>query len=252
MEILKYNKTKDNTYEIHLDDGNTLILYDETIIRFGLLMNKVLDNKKLSEITSFNDDLEAYYASLRHINKKMRSELEIDKYLSKKEFSSKTISNTIKMLKEKGYLDNNRYITSYINDQIKLTNNGPEKIKFNLIKLGFNESEIDINFDFNEKIEKLINKKVNMNHKKNTFTLKQDIANYLINLGYSKDSFIDILDNIKVDDSLLVKKEYDSLVKKYSKKYDDKKLKLFIKDKLYKKGYNIEVINEVISDGDVY
>jgi len=252
MEIIKFIKTKNNTYELHLDNESILNLYDETIINFGLLLDKTIDSEKLSEIASYNDDLDAYYQSLKYINKKMRSELEISKYLRKKEFSTRTINEAIKLLKEKGYLDNDKYIISYINDQIKLTNNGPEKIKDNLISLGFNADEIVIDHDFIQKIDKLIQKKINMNKKSNTYTLKSNISSYLINLGYSKTSFIDKLNEIKVDDSSIIKKDYELLERRYAKKYSDNKLKSFIKDKLYKKGYNIEDINEVINDGDVY
>jgi len=252
MEIVKYNKIKANTYDLNLDNGSVLSLYDETIIKFDLLLNKTIDNNKLSQVTSYNDDLDAYYLALKYIGKKMRSELEVEKYLLKKEFSNERVTKAISLLKEKGYLNNEKYITSYINDQIKLTNNGPDKIKANLIKLGINELEIIIDYDFSEKMGKLINKKINMNKKSSSFTLKQNISNYLINLGYNKESFIEIIENIKVDDSSLIRKEYELLVRKYKNKYDNPKLKLFIRDKLYRKGYNIEDINEVINDGDVY
>ena len=252
MEIIKYKKTKDNIYEVILDNGSILTLFDETIMKYALLINKTITNELLQEITKYNEDLEAYYGALKFLSKKMRSELEVSKYLAKKEFSEKVINKTIALLREKGELDRTRFITSYINDQFNLTNNGPARIKDSLIKLGFSEDEISIEKDFTNKVQLLISKKVKVNHKLSTNNLKLQIANYLVNLGYPKGMFAEYLELISANNKTLIKKDYELLLKKYSKKYDSYKLKLFIKDKLYKKGYNIEEINEVMSDDAIY
>jgi len=248
MEIIKYRKIKDNLYELDLDNGTTLKFFDDTIIKYSLLLKKIISNKELEEITNYNNKLAAYYYALKYLNRKMRSKLEIEKYLLKADYDKESISETLIKLEEEGYLNDQKYINSYINDQIHLTSNGPEKIKHNLIKLGFNENEININYDFNDKIQTLINKKLKLNRKYNTWTIKSNITNYLINLGYPKELFIEYLEDVKVDDQNLIKKDYELLLKKYQRKYDNKKLKLFIKDKLYKKGYNIEEISVVIND----
>ena len=181
----------------------------------------------------------------------MRSILEIKNYLKRKDFSDINIENTIEKLKKEGYLNEEIFIKAYIQDQYNLTNNGPLKIKNGLIKLGISEDKINIDLDFNEKINKLIEKKVKQNHKLNTYELKMNITNYLIRLGYSKDSFEEYLDNIEVDDSALIKKEYDKLYSKYKTKYKEKKLMYYLRDRLYKKGYSIDLINEIINEEDL-
>jgi len=248
MEIIKYRKIKDNLYELDLDNGTILKFYDDTIIKYSLLLKKNITNNELEQITKYNDQLAAYYLALRYLNRKMRSRLEIEKYLDKAEYNQKIINETIKKLEKEGYLNNQKFITSYINDQLNLTYHGPEKIKHNLIKLGFSENEISIEKDFNDKIKLLIEKKLKLNRKYNTVTIKMNIKNYLINLGYSKEMFMHYLEDIKLNDQNLIKKDYEILLKKYQKKYDNKKLKLFIRDKLYKKGYNIDEISVVIND----
>ena len=78
MEIKKYCKAKDNTYEIHLDNGSVLNLYDDIIIKYSLLLKKSITSAELDEITKCNDDLKAYYLGLKFITKKMRSKLEVE------------------------------------------------------------------------------------------------------------------------------------------------------------------------------
>ena len=105
-----------------------------------------------------------------------------------------------------------------------------------------------MNIDFKDKAYKIIDKKVKNNSKYSNFLLKQHLTNYMINLGYSREIFGEYLDKIKVSDKSIIKKDALRLIKKYQKKYENNDLKYFIKDKLYKKGYNNEDISEVLDE----
>ena len=250
MEIVKFKKGKKNIYEIELTNGSILKLYDDVIVKYNLLVNKKIDNKKLEEITDYNDSLGAYYNAINYISHKLRSEVEITKYLEKNFYSKEVIDKTINKIKKDGYLDRNLYIKSYINDDYNFTNNGPNKVKYSLIKLGFKEEEIlpYLDKDYLTKAKRIIDKKVKTNTKLSNYMLKQKLTNYLVNLGYSKEMFIEYLNNININDKDTLIKEVNILIKKYSKKYENDKLMYFIKDKLYKKGYNMEVVGEVLNE----
>lgn len=251
MEIKKFKKLKNNIYELELDNGSLVKLYDDVIVKYSLLINKKIDSKLLDEITKYNTSLDAYYLSLKYISKKLRCEKEIEKYLTKLEFNKDVIDKTISKLNKDGYLKHDIYIKSYINDIYNFNNYGPDKIIFNLRELGFNLNEIEPYLedkDFRSKAIKIIDKKVKANHKLSNYMLKQHISNYLINLGYPKDIFYDYLDNIKINNKDILVKEASNYIKKYSKKYQNKELLYFVKDKLYKKGYNSDEIDEVLNE----
>lgn len=251
MEIKKFKKLKNNIYELELDNGSLVKLYDDVIVKYSLLINKKIDSKLLDEITKYNTSLDAYYLSLKYISKKLRCEKEIEKYLTKLEFNKDVIDKTISKLNKDGYLKHDIYIKSYINDIYNFNNYGTDKIIFNLRELGFNLNEIEPYLedkDFRSKAIKIIDKKVKANHKLSNYMLKQNISNYLINLGYSKDIFYDYLDNIKINNKDILVKEASNYIKKYSKKYENKELLYFVKDKLYKKGYNSDEIDEVLNE----
>ncbi len=251
MEIKKFKKLKNNIYELELDNGSLVKLYDDVIVKYSLLINKKINSKLLDEITKYNTSLDAYYLSLKYISKKLRCEKEIEKYLTKLEFNKDVIDKTISKLNKDGYLKHDIYIKSYINDIYNFNNYGPDKIIFNLRELGFNLNEIEPYLedkDFRSKAIKIIDKKVKANHKLSNYMLKQNISNYLINLGYPKDIFYDYLDNIKINNKDILVKEASNYIKKYSKKYQNKELLYFVKDKLYKKGYNSDEIDEVLNE----
>lgn len=247
MEIVKFKKSKSNLYEIMLDNGLSFKLYDDVIVKYNLLVNKKFDDKFFEDVRNYNDSLDAYYLSIKYLNTKMRSEKELKKYLAKKNISQEHIESTIKRLNSEGYLNHETYIKSYINDAYIFTNNGPLKIKSSLKDLGFKEEEITpyLNLNYSDKIKKIIDKKIKVNTKLSNNNLKLHLTNYLINLGYPKESFISYLETIHFDDSKQLQKDYETLIKKYSKKYNGEKLKYFIKNKLYQKGYSIEKIEEV-------
>ena len=104
MEIVKFKKGKKNIYELELDNGLKFKLYDDVIVKFNLIVNKRLDDKKFEEVVEYNDSLGAYYESLKKLNSKMRSELELRKFLENK-YSSSIINDTINRLKKDGYLN---------------------------------------------------------------------------------------------------------------------------------------------------
>ncbi len=251
MEIVKFKKNKDNTYMVIFDNDLSLKLYDDVIVKYNLLANKILDDKILSEITEYNDYLLGYYKAIKFIMKKLRSEKEVRTFLEKMDIKNSDIYKLILKLRKDGYINESNYLKSYINDQINLTLNGPDKIRDNLKKLGFSYEEIDdyldnFNNEWNNRIEKLINKKIKSNHNLGKNKLKTKIINDLINLGYKKYDIISVLEEFKLDDKDILEKEYKKALRKFEKKYKDN-LEYKIRDYLYKKGFDLSEIERVMS-----
>ena len=240
MKIKKYIKTSSSKYKIILEDDTSLILYEDVILKFNLLLTKEI--RDLEEILKYNDKFSLYDKSLTYISKKQRCESEIRKYLSRYTESLDDINNNVKKLQENNFLNPTLYIKSYINDKIYLTLEGPIKIKNDLLALGMNlevlENELVI---FNqelieEKIKKYITKNIKSN-KKSLYQFKNKMLLNLTNLGYSRNDILKYLDNINIDEDNLKEKEIVKLRKKYERKYSGYELEMVIKRKLYERGY---------------
>jgi len=251
MKIIKYKKVGSNKYKIYFDDSS-IILYEDVILKHNLLLKKEVDSELLVEINKDNYKASIYDIALKYIGIRMRSKKELKEYLIKKKFDSKDINELIEKLEYQGHLNDEYFCKCYINDKINLTNNGIDKIKNDLIKLGIEESVIDetlSNIDkniLNEKLKKIIAKKVIINSKLPIGKLKQKIINRCINLGYKLNDINELLDNIDIKSNININNDYNKLYKKYSSKYDEYKLKNVLKSKLYQKGYEIDEINKVI------
>lgn len=249
MKILKYQKGKSNSYKI-TTDKKTLMLYDDIILKYGLLLKKEISPSELKKIEEENNILASFYDAMKILNTKMRTEKEIKELLKKKGYQTKEIELTLKKLKTDGYLNNKQYIEAYIHDHLALYLEGENKIKKDLIALGLKEREITPFLEeispsiYEEKIEKYITKKAKVN-KKSVNEFKKKIMIDLINKGFKKEMIAPYLENLELEEN---KEELEKLIqklyKKYRKKYDEDTTKLKIKRDLYAKGYHNNNFNE--------
>lgn len=252
MEIKSYKKKKNSKYEVIFKDDSSIELYDDVIIKYNLLVDKKIDSKKLENIVKYNASLDAYYLSLKYLNSKMRTKLEIKNYLEKKGIDNITISNTIAKLEKNKAIDEETYLKSYVNDQIRFKNYGPHKIVSNLNALGISKEDSYLYLEtidddiWKEKIKKLIAKKINSNNNYSVIVLKNKIVNFLINEGYDKWKINSILQNFEFkEDMEAILKEYNKQKRKLSKKYDGEALEFQIRMKLKAKGFTNKELEKI-------
>ena len=239
MKITSIKLNKNGKYVVTIDNEK-YNLYQDTILKYLLFSKKKIDNTLFENIIKDNNFYDAYYKIIKFVSIRLRTENEIRKKLNTLFILKKDQDKIINKLKEQGYLNDELYIKSYINDKINLSLEGPEKVKRELLKNGFKEEDIlkylclfeDIN---EERINKIINKKLKANHNlsKKMFIVK--VGNDLRNLGYT--NYREILENIDFDDKDIYQKEYDKIYNKLIKKYPPEKADILTKQKLYTKGF---------------
>lgn len=243
MKVIKITKLKNSKYKLYLENGDYLTIYDDVILNNNILFSKEIDDELLIKIKDENIYYELLNDSIKYISKRLRSELELRKYLERKTMDSFLIDNIINHLKDKKLIDDNRFTNAYINDKLNFSNSGILKIKHELINLGIDDAIINEKIGNKEykvdknNLKKIIDKKIKTNHKYSSNYLKQKITNELINLGYDREDILNILDNYEIDDSSNYIKEYEKLYKKLSKKYQGEELEYQIKNRLYIKGF---------------
>lgn len=239
MKITSIKLNKNGKYIVTIDNEK-YNLYQDTILKYLLFSKKEIDNTLFENIIKDNNFYDAYYKIIKFVSIRLRTENEIRKKLNTLFILKKDQDKIINKLKEQGYLNDELYIKSYINDKINLSLEGPEKVKRDLLKNGFKKEGIlkylclfeDIN---EERINKIINKKLKANHNlsKKMFIVK--VGNDLRNLGYT--NYREILNNIDFDDKDIYQKEYDKIYNKLIKKYPPEKAEILTKQKLYTKGF---------------
>lgn len=248
MNINKITKLKNGKYKI-LIDNESIITYDNVIIENELLYKKNIDSKLYKKIVDDNLFYEIYNKTVKYILKKLRSEKEIRIYLSRYNLSNNDTERIVSKLKSINLINDTVYVKAFINDQIYLSKNGIYKIKEYLLNQNISNELIDIELSkvdpsiMQERLEKIILKRIKLNKKYSNYELKNRILKEVLNLGYDKESAISIIDRNLLDDSNIIEKEYNKLYSKLSNKYMGHELYNKIKQKLYSKGFSIDDIN---------
>jgi len=251
MLITKIEKLKNNKYKLTIDDEK-IITFDNVILDNNLLYKKQIDEELYNKIIEDTNFYNIYNMVVKYILKRRRSEKEVSEYLRKYDLNSNKQDILISKLKSINLIDDISFCKAYINDNIYLSKKGINKIKIELlnhnIPLSIIEEEIS-NIDknlFDDKLNKLIIKKINTNNKYSNSYLKQKVLNEMINLGYEKDKIIKIIENNLNEDNKILEKEFEKLYIKLSKKYNNLELYKNITSKLLYKGFNIQDIKSLI------
>ena len=251
MNINKITKLKDNKYKI-LIDSEPIITYDNVIIDNELLYKKSIDNKLYKKILQDTLFYESYNKAVKYIMKKLRSEKELRLYLLKSELNESDINKIIAKLKSINLINDEAYAKAYINDQIYLSKNGIYKIRDYLLNQNISSELIDNELSkidtqvMDERLEKIILKRINSNKKYSNNELRNRVLREVITLGYNREKAIDIIEKNMIYDSSIIEKEYNKLYKKLSNKYSEYELNNKIRQKLYAKGFSVEEINNLL------
>ena len=201
MEIVKYELTKKNIYNVYLSNGEVLELDESVITNNELLLKKRIDNDLYDKLKRDNKICILVNASIKYINVRLRSIKEIKDYLLKKEEDTNLIDEVISRLIKMGYLDDRRFTEAYIKDKLNFTSWGDYKIINELNKLGISSLDIENNIDLlnddilNERMRKIIDKDIKTNKKYSGLKLKNKIYNHLLTSGYSKEKVISLINS---------------------------------------------------------
>lgn len=255
MKIKSYKKLKNNCYQISFVEKGVedIILFADVILKYNLLIKKEITLRELQEIKKENFQMTCYNKALSFLAKKNRSKKEIHDYLKKENFKEQDIVSTIKLLEEKKIIDEDCYLRAFIHDQVYLGHFGPKRIMKKGIELGFLEEKIELCLQeipyavWKEKLEHLVKKKVNANHKDSNLKMKEKIVYSCMQEGYSKGDIVEILDGMDISSSREpIEKEAEKLYKRLSKKYQGKELFYQLKGKLMQKGFVSSAIDNVL------
>lgn len=250
MKIIKYQKGRNNKYDIYVDNGDKFSLYSEVILNNDLLLTKDIDD--INILLKENEYYEAYYDAIKYLNRKLRTTKELEKYLSNK-YEFDNVSNVIKRLEEEKYLNDELFVNSYVHDAFILSNKGYYKIFNELEKLGIDNDLIRNSLDkisdeeWLEKLKKLVEKKIKINSNYSNNKLMNKLNIDMVNLGYSKELIDSVLNNVNgSDDSKILIKNYQKLYAKLVKKYDGKELEYQLINRLIKDGFDYDEVKDLV------
>lgn len=230
VDLVEINKTKGSRYLLKVMNKNeleTYLVYENTIIKYGFLSPRELSDNEYRIIKEDKTTDQLYEKALKYIDYKMRSISEVKKHLRKDVKDDVVINKIIKRLKDNGYLNDDFYAKTYMNEKIDYDLVGPRYIRDKLILKGIHYDIVNANLiNYKEenqfdKVFELIKKetryKIKKPYKKAYMSLKQKLVNKGFSLGVIESCLLSNIDLIKeaIDEESLIMKELVSLKKKY-------------------------------------
>lgn len=247
MKILKYKKKKNGQYELELESGEKLSLYEEVILKYELLLKKKVDEKEREKILLSNQEYDVYYVALKSLKSRFKSVKDLRDFLLKKEYPQDYVDKAIQKLLKQGYLNDRSFAKAYINQQMITTSKGPRKIEKELLDKGvssdiiYDELTVFTQDDQIEKIKKVANRAIRSNRSRGGAVLHKKIVHDLQTLGYDRSIIESVLSTLDFGDTKeIAKKEYEKIYRRLSRKYSGRELEYKIKEKLYQKGLYYE------------
>ena len=248
---IKKIKTFDDYIYVYLDEEKIEVSL-ENYFKYGLGKLEGFDDELYELLKEEEIYLKAYRSCIRKLSIKDYSIYQIRNHLNKYELNDVHINRIIDKLLELKLLDDNRYCLSrinYLNKQLY----SYKQIVNKLVKEGISKYIINDNLVYDSSLEQ--NKCDQLCNKLNSKSVRRSrnsqikyMISKLVNNGFSYSEAKNALDKVTINsdnEDILLRKEYEKALKKYSRKYNDYELKNKIYTYLLNKGFNIDDIKKV-------
>ena len=224
MKITKIEKKK-RLYLLEIDKKESLYVTEDTIVKYMLTKEMILDKDQLEDIKSFAQFSHGKNLALYFISFKQRTEKEVKDYLFKHEINPHIIPKIIDNLKKDHWIDDYKLLESLAQQNLNSGDKGAYVLKQKWLQKGCNKQIIDdvlSQFDFSEMAIKVASKLL----RKYQGKLPADEEN----------------------EQALLYNEIDKQYQKFSKKYDGYELKQRLTQSLARKGYDFDAIASALRE----
>ncbi|HZJ82885.1 MAG TPA: RecX family transcriptional regulator [Clostridia bacterium] len=142
IEIKRQRRNK-NRYTIYFDDDEWIGLFDELVIKHGLVVGKEVDSHKLMKLSQEDDARKARNLATRYLGYRSRSHKEMVTYLEGKGFNQDIINETIERLEGYGYMDDGAFARDWVNSRMAGNPRGKAMIKMELFNKGIDADIVE-------------------------------------------------------------------------------------------------------------
>ena len=252
-------KKATNRFNIYLDDEYAFSVSEDVLIKHHLHKGMQLSEEEIEKITQADFFHKFYVMAIRYLSYRMRSEQEMRNYLLGKDVSNELIEEIIGKLKTEKLLKDEDFALAFLQDRILHSSKVPKLIAQELRKKGISDEIIKNvmkRYTKEEQLEKALKLAQKHIHKKSSHSFQKRMEQLKVRLmqnGFSKEIINDVIAKVHSDFEVDPDVEYeklevqaDKLYRKYRKKYHGFELIQKLKEGLFRRGFDLELINKYI------
>lgn len=261
-KIISLEKKK-RLYQVVFDDERTIYVTEDTIVRFFLSKGGEFNESEIVEITEFADFSRGKNLGLYYLSFKQRTKKEVITYLMDHEIPNLQIAKIIDELENSRFIDDVAYTESFIRGKILGKTSGPYQIQQKLSEKGLDKAlikeKLSLLYDDDTQLDvatSLAEKLVMSKYRRLPLqALKMKLTTHLTSKGFSYDVSKAAITALELEadednETELLQKELEKVLRRYSRKYDGYDLKQRIIQALARKGYDFELIRRELRDLD--
>ena len=261
--LIKKVRIKDDCAELTLVDNQkdefTVLVSVEDYFAFELKKDGIVHEATLDELQKREVVLKQYIRCIKRIALKARTRREMYDFLIKEDvLDIKQINEMIERLEDEGYINDDAYLADQV-DKLLLSTDSKKRIIHQLTSKGLPYEKVAKAFENvddekeKEKAERYAHKNFDHIKGKSVYMKKQTLLRQLTNKGFSFDIAKSVVESLNYDEDKKMEKEnldraIEKEIRRYSKKYEGKKLKNAILKSLIRKGYNSDDVLLMIEE----
>jgi regulatory protein len=183
-------------YNVFVDDKFSFSLDESQLVKIGLKKSDEISDERLTELKTESDFGKNYIRAVDLISRRLRSEKEIRDNAFRKNWTKESTEKVIKRLRERGFLNDEKFAESFVRSRAALRNYSARKMKLELAKKGITKDiygkvlATSDEYDEQAALKKLIAKK-----RTHYAGNEQKLIAYLARQGFQYDDIKSSLDD---------------------------------------------------------
>ncbi|MBL1225184.1 recombination regulator RecX [Enterococcus sp. BWR-S5] len=259
--IVKITREKMQFYLIWLSSGEKLRVSEDILVKYRLLKDQEVSEELIAEIKKAGSYDVGLQLALHYLSYQLRTKKEIRDYLREKEVAQQDREKIVAQLQEMQLLDDYLYSESYVRTVMKTSDKGPSQIAQQLKQKGIEEEAVQQGLALYTENEQLLTaskaaeKGMRRYRDKSFKDALQKTKMYLIQRGFSKDIADQAMTELEFEkdeeqELEQLKKQGDRLWARHHK-LEPGKRSLKIRQSLYQKGFDYDLISQFISEKEL-
>lgn len=257
-KVTRQKNRKRHRYNIFLDGKFAFGVDEAVLVKYHLLKGAELDQDQIKMITSFDQQNTAYLRALDYLSYGLRTAAEVEKKLADFDTPAEMVPPVMARLHQQGYVNDGNYAQSYVRTEMRLDLKGPGFIRRHLKQKQVADDLIEdalVLFTPDQQLinaTKLAQKAFRRQGRRSARQQEERVRRNLMQNGYNSNIIQQALAAAQPEpnpqhEADLLDREAQKAWRHYAK-YKPYERKQRLKQRLYRKGYQLDDIERWLDE----
>lgn len=260
-KVTKTTRTRTpGRYNIYLNDEFAFAVDEKVLIKYDLFPETEFTTEEIEDIKAAEFEQKAYQTALKYATGQMRSKMQVILKLKEKEFPNQIVGKVITRLELANVLDDRLFAEMYVNSAVHSGKLGPKGVAQKLKQMGIDRFIIEdalveyLEEDQAVAIEQQVEKLMQKYHNQSRFMAQQKTTQKLMQLGFEQGAIRRALVEYSNNNPTDQDDEWEKLSNEAEKaanryrQYDGWDFKNKVKAALYRKGYDLNRVDQWLKE----